>query len=199
MNKKTYKIYKITNTINDKIYVGQTIRRLSKRFYEHCRADSLIGRAIKKYGIDNFTIEEICRVYTKDEANIREAENVDKLDCYTNGYNLTETGYVDNICNCKFIIDFKDTNLKLDLLNNSGTNYLYIQKILTRTSKNFKVMKTKTSHCHFWKDIWSAIGSANNKRTQISIKKILTDNNLIYKKDGILVLNEEAFCLYYCL
>ena len=51
-------IYKITNTINGKAYVGQTYRTVQERFVEHLRMarktriryKSLLYNAIKKYG-----------------------------------------------------------------------------------------------------------------------------------------------------
>lgn len=53
-------IYKITNTINQKVYIGQSIHPI-QRFSEHCYndTDSLIHRAIKKYGKENFQFEII--------------------------------------------------------------------------------------------------------------------------------------------
>lgn len=63
------KIYLITNLINDKKYVGQTLYNLSHRFTQHkaaCNAgiDYPLYRAFKKYGIKNFSIEllEECSV-----------------------------------------------------------------------------------------------------------------------------------------
>jgi len=59
-----YKIYKITNLLNQKIYVGYTKRSLQRRFREHLywktsAKKSLLRDAIKKYGPENFEIEEI--------------------------------------------------------------------------------------------------------------------------------------------
>jgi len=59
------RIYKITNKLNGKFYVGKTIKSLSTRFYNHCydalKRDSAtyFHRAIRKYGKENFVIEEI--------------------------------------------------------------------------------------------------------------------------------------------
>ena len=60
---KLGKIYIITNDINDKVYIGQTIQTLKKRFNGHCcysksdRSSSMyIKRAIHKYGKDKFHI-----------------------------------------------------------------------------------------------------------------------------------------------
>lgn len=48
------KIYKIVNDINDKVYVGQTIQKLSARFYKHCSYSDDINHtmAIKKLYIN---------------------------------------------------------------------------------------------------------------------------------------------------
>ena len=56
------RIYKIVNDINDKVYVGQTIRTLVQRFQKHCSySDDVnhtmaIKKAIHKYGRDHFKI-----------------------------------------------------------------------------------------------------------------------------------------------
>jgi group I intron endonuclease len=57
----TFKIYKITNTINGKGYVGFTSQSVSKRFNQHChqRRKSLLYHAIQKYGAAVFTIETL--------------------------------------------------------------------------------------------------------------------------------------------
>jgi group I intron endonuclease len=53
------KIYKITNLINNKIYIGYTKKSLEERFNLHCKGNNkmLIVKAIKKYGKENFKIE----------------------------------------------------------------------------------------------------------------------------------------------
>lgn len=56
-------IYKITNTINNKVYIGQT-HDVAKRWYKH-NYNAKSGRkghlydAMRKYGLENFTIEVI--------------------------------------------------------------------------------------------------------------------------------------------
>lgn len=59
MNKK-YKIYLITNTINNKVYVGFT-RNIEKRFREHKLGHKTgnMGRAMKELGSSNFSIQVI--------------------------------------------------------------------------------------------------------------------------------------------
>jgi len=52
-------IYKATNIINNKSYVGKTIRTLEKRINEHKKANykTYFCRAIDKYGVENFKWE----------------------------------------------------------------------------------------------------------------------------------------------
>lgn len=65
-------IYKITNKINNKIYIGQVYNKtIYDRFKRHIKSASenscmYISRAIYKYGKENFIIEEIDRVEDKD-------------------------------------------------------------------------------------------------------------------------------------
>ena len=64
-------IYKITNKINGKIYIGQS-NDIERRFKEHMtkgeRSRILLDHAIKKYGPDNFSYEVI-EECTEEELN----------------------------------------------------------------------------------------------------------------------------------
>lgn len=91
-------IYKITNTINGKSYIGQTIQNVKERFYQHCATkcsqailNMVIHKAINKYGKSNFTIEVIEEVESTN-LNDREKYWIRYYDSYNNGYNSTEGG-----------------------------------------------------------------------------------------------------------
>jgi len=89
-------VYKIVNTVNGKIYIGQTIRSLSERLTEHCKKGSgcfaLLG-AIQKYGKDSFKIFLISRCDSVEEMNHREDYYIDIYDSLVpNGYNLKSGG-----------------------------------------------------------------------------------------------------------
>lgn len=94
----TYCVYKHVNKINGKIYIGQTKygdnpnkRWLDGRGY---RVTSHFGKAIKKYGWENFDHEVLYNNLTLEEANYY--ENLETLKNNSNnpdfGYNLTEGG-----------------------------------------------------------------------------------------------------------
>lgn len=86
------KIYKITNKINGKIYIGQTIRSIQARWNDHCKRSSNypLSRAIKKYGKDNFIVEEIDTADSIDELNVKESYWIYYYKSYNSkfGYNL---------------------------------------------------------------------------------------------------------------
>ena len=91
-------IYKITNDINDKIYIGKTNLDIETRFKQHIRdskKQSLKHRplynAIQKYGQQHFTIECIEECSTN-EASSKEQYWIQFYNSYKNGYNATKGG-----------------------------------------------------------------------------------------------------------
>ena len=89
-------IYVITNLVNGKKYVGQTVQTLEERFREHTFPSSgciAIRDAIAKYGQDNFKIEELAKASSIDELNALEAHYVQELNTLApSGYNLKDGG-----------------------------------------------------------------------------------------------------------
>lgn len=87
-------IYKITNTINNKVYIGQSkniYRRLTKHLsiarngkYNHLH----LYRAISKYGIGNFYVEVLEKCTVKDLDKL-EYEYIQKYNSVNKGYNMT--------------------------------------------------------------------------------------------------------------
>jgi len=88
-------IYKITNTVNGKFYIGVTTQPLSVRFSQHiCHATTkyhqgMLQKAIRKYGRDAFVIEELSRHESGDEGLIAETEFIALLKPH---YNCTDGG-----------------------------------------------------------------------------------------------------------
>lgn len=90
---RTGVIYKITNLINDKCYVGQTID-LKERIRKHKKnKKSVLGQAIQKYGWENFSVEVLESNIPRDMLDEREIFYIAENDCIApNGYNLTAGG-----------------------------------------------------------------------------------------------------------
>jgi predicted GIY-YIG superfamily endonuclease len=90
-------IYKITNKINNKAYIGITTKTTKTRFAEHIYSSEnggnyRINYAIRKYGKENFDIETIVTADNKEQALLIETENIIKYDSFDNGYNMNEGG-----------------------------------------------------------------------------------------------------------
>lgn len=98
-------IYKITNKINGKLYIGKTsLSKIEERMAQHIRDSRKIRcekrplyDAFNKYGIENFVIEEIEKVDNDEIACERERYWINKLRTYvgfedSTGYNATLGG-----------------------------------------------------------------------------------------------------------
>ena len=92
-------IYKITNKINGKIYIGQTLRYYKKRFEEYRKKigsnNIHLNNAFNKYGIDNFTFEVIDNSATNiDELNEKEIYYINFYETCNRekGYNISSGG-----------------------------------------------------------------------------------------------------------
>ena len=91
-------IYKITNQLNNKVYIGKTVGTIEKRWNEHCKdytrrkhENRPLYSAMLKYGIENFLIEEIeeCSVEILNE---REKYWIEYFGSFKYGYNATIGG-----------------------------------------------------------------------------------------------------------
>lgn len=87
------KVYKITNLINGKVYIGQTTRNIYTRFIEHCSQihnNYAISNAILKYGRKNFKIEVLETAQSIDDLNKKEEFWIEKLNSTDKsiGYNI---------------------------------------------------------------------------------------------------------------
>ena len=90
-------IYKVTNIVNSKTYIGVTSQGYEKRFTRHLNdarlgSDCHFHRAIRKYGRRNFTIEVLITVDSRDDAYEYEKLFIELYCSKLMGYNETEGG-----------------------------------------------------------------------------------------------------------
>jgi group I intron endonuclease len=87
-------IYKITNKLNGKAYIGQTVRKLWERLKEHRKnKGSVMNRAFRKYGKDSFSIEILAECQSIEELNEKEIYFISKFNTIKpNGYNIVAGG-----------------------------------------------------------------------------------------------------------
>lgn len=92
-------VYKITNNITKKQYIGQTTLTIEKRWKEHVKKARVGKRktplynSMNKHGIKAFTIECVEVVYNQEELNLSEIKYIEKYNTLVpNGYNLASGG-----------------------------------------------------------------------------------------------------------
>ncbi len=93
-------VYRVTNQVNGKVYIGRTALTASDRWHRHVSAARLgkgcrlLGAAIRKYGIKTFVVESIYEAKTSDELSKMETFFIilHQSNLRENGYNLTLGG-----------------------------------------------------------------------------------------------------------
>ena len=164
-------IYKITNKVNGKSYIGQTRYTIEFRWkqHQHKKDNTYFHNAIKKYGIENFSIEilEECNI---NDLNSREIFYIAKYDTFNNGYNLTIGG--DG--NRRLLLDNKYDEIKELYLSGFSSNkiaVLYkvdkasIVKILKSLDVKIRSNKLSINHQEF-------LELAHDYQTGYSLKEL---------------------------
>lgn len=88
-------VYKITNKVNGKCYIGQTVQDFDKRLAQHfSKKDTVIQKAIRKYGKDSFEYVIIDRANNMEQLNSKEEFWINFYKSLTtqNGYNIKKGG-----------------------------------------------------------------------------------------------------------
>jgi group I intron endonuclease len=92
-------IYLITNVVNGKKYIGQTTATCKRRYNAHkraafsCQSQLPLHRAMRKYSINNFSVEMIEKCNSIESLNAAESKWIAKLETFgPGGYNCTTGG-----------------------------------------------------------------------------------------------------------
>lgn len=127
-------IYKITNRVNGKVYIGQTTRPLHIRWGLHCCQSgcSALRNAIQKYGKDNFTVEQIDVACDLDELDKKEIYWIEFYDSMNRdrGYNLQSGGHRNRFVS-------KETRLKISKGNKGKVVSSITRKKLSDALKKY--------------------------------------------------------------
>lgn len=136
-------IYRIVNSLNGKIYIGQTTQDIHTRFIQHKSAAkrnisrTVLALAINKYGSENFYIEVIDTANSLDDLNQKEKMWIEKENSYSpKGYNLHPGGD-----NHKLPEESLEKMRKTKLLNSSkgGSKSQYKGVSFNKKNKKYKV------------------------------------------------------------
>lgn len=96
---RSYDVYKITNKVNNKVYIGITSKGISARWKEHLYSAEhgcpfKLHNAIRKYGKENFSVELIDFANSREELAQKEQQYISEYKSIQDeyGYNMTEGG-----------------------------------------------------------------------------------------------------------
>ena len=132
-------VYKITNKINQKCYIGITTRALSQRWAEHCSASrrnskKAIHRAINKYGQNNFNVEIIDTATSLEELYAKEQQLIKQYESFNThkGYNCTSGGEFfvmtpeERLKRSKRMLGIKHSEITKKRISETKKNYPFI-------------------------------------------------------------------------
>lgn len=155
-------IYKSTNTINNKMYIGQTIQTLKERIYGHkskLKAGSRLcfHNAIRKYGINNFDWEIIYECNDSNKLDKMEMYYIGYYDTYNNGYNSTLGGD-------KGTVGYKHTKESLQKISDAQTGYKHHgARPVSVEGKSFATIKEAAIALNVcWNTVWNRLRKSNN-------------------------------------
>ena len=135
-------IYKITNQVNGKCYIGQTIKTAEERWKEHRQhafgthpndQNKALYRAIRKYGLDNFTFEVVQdNIQTHEQLDKAEIYWIDFYNSFVHGYNATFGGqkYHAILPNEEIIADYMKTKSARKTAEKFGLDHSTVDDIL---------------------------------------------------------------------
>ena len=130
-------VYMIYNDVNDKLYIGETLQKITTRFKQHIQKafdenrkyDGHLFRAIRKYGKEHFFVKEIDKVTGLDRNKVK--EEIQRLEVfYISKYDSCKNGY-----NCDFgggkgmKLASEETKLKQSLTKKSDPKYAEIARM----------------------------------------------------------------------
>ena len=165
-------VYLIWNLITGKRYVGQTTKNVEKRFKEHARCKKTgVGKAIRKYGKQNFRYGIIKSCSSKEELDKWEIYFIAVLKSKSpNGYNFTDGGESGSPC--------AEVRAKLSAGKMGEKNPNYGKNLPEETCAKMSIVRkgVPKSHEHRVK-----IGTKNRKESKYKIlQEEITKRGLTY-------------------
>lgn len=134
-------IYKITNKLNGKAYIGKTLNSVEARWQEHIMESNKersferpLYRAIRKYGVKNFILETLEEV-SEDIVNEKEIFWINYYDTYQKGYNATRGGDGKSFLDFEKIInDYNSLKNMREVAKLNNCSEDSVSKILARSN-----------------------------------------------------------------
>jgi group I intron endonuclease len=172
-------IYKFTNLMNGKCYIGKTnnIKRRIKRHLNDIKSSkTYFHKALLKYGIDNFHINIVCICDDFNQLNEMEFHYIKQYKSrqYENGYNLTDGG--------EGSIGYIPTNETRQKISKSLKNRKFTKEWKQKISESKKRNYVKTEHPNYGKKLSIEVRqkiskSHKGKKVSTATKKKISEWN----------------------
>ena len=199
-------IYKFTNKINKKCYIGQSVD-IYRRFLSHKNSsfnkktkdyNSQFHQAIRKYGWDNFDFEILIKDVRKEDLNKLEQYYIKLYDSYKNGYNATiggssQTSDSSGEKNGRSLLNTQDVIYIRECYNNHIPFRQVYEEYKTKISKRGlqKVWSFET-----WKNIKPEYNTLENKyfhshQAKANSSEIAAQNKRKFSDEDVRKMREE--------
>jgi len=207
MSNIIYSIYKITNKVNNKIYIGFTSKSIEKRFQEHINSaiyhkDKIyFHNAIRKYGKEQFLLEKIDESLDRDYAlNVLEPYYIKLYNSNDSnyGYNLTNGGEGAHFTEemRKKLSENRKEKYRLGILKNNNKGKKYDEIFGDERSKEIRY-KIKKNHYNCKGSNNSFYGKKHKKETIDLIKEKMSGGNNKLSK-YVVIYDDEYNILRLC-
>jgi hypothetical protein len=179
-----FTIYKIVNKINGKEYIGKHITKNINDGY--MGSGKYIKRAIKKYGLENFTKEILFVFENEEEMNRKEKEIVTEEYCNQNTYNLCVGGHGGfGYINKNNLGNTDDLRVKK---SNKMKEYWTEDKKKNKSETMKKFFKNEKNHVFFDMEI-----RKQNIKKQIENGKHPSQNSFLQRQKSLKSWQNEEF------
>ena len=189
-------IYKITNKINNKIYIGQTTKTIALRWQRHYtdalnnRTNTKFARAIRKYGKDNFIIEEIDIAQNKEELNQKEIYWINYYNSILEGYNSVDGGGDSNTYKYKTEKEMKEIKEKIRHTK---------LKELNPNARAIKCKNVKTQEELFFNTLIECQEYFKETQHNFITRRCLHKTKYLYKGEWLISYQNEEYIKDYTL
>lgn len=183
-------IYKITNKINNKIYIGQTTKTINLRWQRHCtdalsnRTNTKFAKAIRKYGKDNFIVEKIDTAQNKEELNQKEIYWINYYNSILEGYNSVDGGGDSNTYKYKTEEEMKEIKEKIKQTK---------IKELNPNARSIKCKNINTQNELFFNTLIECQEYFNEINHNFITRRCLHKTKCLYKKEWLISYQNENY------
>lgn len=187
-------IYKITNLINNKVYIGKTIKTIEWRFKKHWYDASKnpntrnhLHRAMLLHGKENFKIEQIDNAETSEELNQKEQYWISYYKSQQSGYNMTSGGEGGNTYKSLTAEELNEVKLKISSKNFGKQN---------GQSKQVKFKSIKTNEELFFDTITECLNYFKIKNKDFILIRATGKCNLLWRDEWQIAYQDEEYHQY---